>query len=857
MSDMIRSFEELTAEQQPHAGGKGGSLARLSQAGYPVPDGFVILPAAFVPSTSSGHGDDELTPKAWTQVQVYLDRLRGTDGKAVFAVRSSAMSEDSAQASFAGEFETVLNVHTDEDIREAIHTVYHSRQSERVRAYSQAKGLSAAHEVAVVVQQLVHAESSGVLFTAHPVTGQRDQAMISAAWGLGEAIVGGLVTPDTLIVDKATGRVLTRETTDKQVMTVCLGSGTEEQPVPETKRRAPVLSDEQAAELVQLGAQIETLYGMPMDIEWTLAPEKRKRQFAIVQARPITALSEPEPPPPTEWKLPKRMYSAMRNNIVELMIDPLTPLFGTLGRAAINTSFNRLMTDFFGRPGCVPEEMIITVNKYAYYNGSLTLGQIARIFWGSVGIIKYMSKGAVERWTETGRPRYVAIVERWQAARWRELPSTEILSTARQLLEATIDAYGALVSGVLPGAWISEALFTITYGKLIKRRDDPAPPTYLMGFDSIPIQAEKSLYDLAEWSRARAELAAYLSDTPTAQLAAQYVHFVQYKLENGQTPPGVDADDWRQWQSRFQTHLQQYGHTIYNLDFSNPVPADDPAPLLDTLKLFISGQGVNPHTRQQASAERREQATQVMQNRLKGLRLKLFRKVIAPAQRYAPLREDGLADIGLGYPLLRQMLRELGRRFVEGEMIEQPDDVFWLNQDEVERAADRLDRGEALDCLSATIPQRKAAWRAARRAAPPLMLPQIKFLGVDIGELKARKGRGRKGDTLKGVAASPGCVTGPARVMHSPKDFSHMQTGDVLVASLTTPAWTPLFARAVAIVTDIGGPLSHGSIVAREYGTPAVLGTGAATTRIRSGQVITVDGSAGVVTLSKSGESKE
>ena len=313
----------------------------------------------------------------------------------------------------------------------------------------------------------------------------------------------------------------------------------------------------------------------------------------------------------------------------------------------------------------------------------------------------------------------------------------------------------------------------------------------------------------------------------------------------------MNTDDWREWQTRFRAHLQQYGHAIYNLDFSNPVPADDPAPLLETLKLFVSGQGANPHTRQQATAERRERETQTVQNRLKGLRLKLFRKTIALAQRYAPLREDGLADIGLSYPLLRQMLRELGHRFAESGMTEQPDDIFWLNQDEAEQAADKLDHGAALDCLSAAIRQRKAAWRAARRATPPMMLPQIKFLGIDIGELKAQKGKKGTENTLKGVAASPGSVTAPARVLHGPEDFSQMQTGDVLVAPLTTPAWTPLFVRAAAIVTDIGGPLSHGSIVAREYGIPAVLGTGAATRRIRSGQIITVDGSTGVVTLSK------
>ena len=195
------------------------------------------------------------------------------------------------------------------------------------------------------------------------------------------------------------------------------------------------------------------------------------------------------------------------------------------------------------------------------------------------------------------------------------------------------------------------------------------------------------------------------------------------------------------------------------------------------------------------------------------------------------------------------MLQELGRRFVAGGMIEKPDDVYWLNQDEVEQAAASLDRGETVGGLSATVLQRKATWRAARRVAPPLMLPQLRFLGLDVGEIKTARKRKHSGDTLKGVAASPGRATGPARVLLGPQDFGLMKAGDVLVAALTTPAWTPLFARAAAIVTDVGGPLSHGSIVAREYGVPAVLGTGVATKRIRSGQVITVDGSAGVVTL--------
>ena len=663
MSNHVLSFDEISAEQRPLAGGKGGSLARMFQAGYPVPAGFVILPSAF-------DGED-LTAQAWAMVQQHVDRLRSTAAELSFAVRSSALSEDSANASFAGEFETVLNVRTDEQIRQAILTVYRSRNSERVQAYSRAKGIDSTHQIAVVIQQLVRAESSGVLFTANPVTGQRGQAMLTATWGLGEAIVGGMVTPDTLILNKRTGCVETREIADKRVMTALRQNGTAEQPIPEKMRRAPAISDEQAAELVHLGGQIEDLYGMPMDIEWVCAENK----LMIVQARPITALPEPEPPAPTRWKLPKGQYAAMRNNIVELMPDPLTPLFDTLGRAAINASFGRLLTQFLGKPDIMPAEMIISVNGYAYNNGSARPLKAFSMILDMGGILKRMFTGAVERWTIAGRPRYLAAVDDLRARPWQQFSSTGLVDAASRLYEAAIDAYGALISGVIPAAWISEALFTFFYNTFVRRSADPSAQTFLLGFDSAPIQAEKNLYDLAEWVRSRAGLAAYLGSQPASRLAIL--------LEDDQTPPEVDGSDWREWQGRFRAHLQHYGHTIYNLDFSNPVPADEPTPLLETCQLFIRGQGTNPHTRQRGAAERREQARQAIANRLKGLRLKVFNRLIGLAQRFAPLREDGLADVGLGYPLLRQMLRELGRRFVAGGLIEQADDIFWLTQDEV------------------------------------------------------------------------------------------------------------------------------------------------------------------------------
>jgi pyruvate,water dikinase len=515
-------------------------------------------------------------------------------------------------------------------------------------------------------------------------------------------------------------------------------------------------------------------------------------------------------------------------------------LFKTFGLSAVNASMNRMMVGFLGDNSVLPHDPIIAVNEYAYYNGSVKFGPMLKIILDTRGIIKRMFTGAVERWTEEGLPKYVETVQAWDEKPWRELQTVEILEAARQLAEAAIDAYMALVSGVIPAAWMSEAWFTWTY-RFVKKNGDPDAPAFLMGFNSIPIQAEKAIYDLAQWSRARVELANHLRDTPTDQLVAE--------LENAGTPSDVNLEDWQAWQTRFQAYLINYGHMIYNLDFGNPVPADDPAPLLEAFKLFINGQGTNPHERQGASENRRKAAVQAVQARLIGRRLKSFQKNLDRAQKYAPLREDGLADVGLSYPLLRKMLREVGARLVQAGMIEEIDDVFWLHQDEVEGAAAKVDSGEAVADLSDLVSQRKATWRAARKAAPPMALPQMKVFGVDLMALKSGGLKKPKSDSLKGVAASPGVVRAPACVLHGPEDFAKMKTGDILVASLTTPAWTPLFARASAVVTDIGGPLSHGSIVAREYGIPAVLGTNTATAQIQTGQMITVDGDEGLVFL--------
>jgi pyruvate,water dikinase len=269
--------------------------------------------------------------------------------------------------------------------------------------------------------------------------------------------------------------------------------------------------------------------------------------------------------------------------------------------------------------------------------------------------------------------------------------------------------------------------------------------------------------------------------------------------------------------------------------------------LLETVKLFVKGQGTNPYERQQASAARREDAVSAVEERLGGLRLRVFHSTLAWAQRFAPLREDGLVDIGLAYPLLRELLREVGGRLVAVGSIKTPDDVFWLTQSELSEAAAALDHGEPVRDLADLIPLRKAELRAARRVTPPQVLRKLSIFGKNLARVQRSRAK-EDSSRVRGVAASPGTVTARACVVHGPEDFAAMQDGDVLIAPITTLAWTPLFARAAAVVTDVGGPLSHGSIVAREYGIPAVLGTGTATKLIKTGQTVTVDGSTGTVT---------
>ncbi|MFF1382540.1 PEP/pyruvate-binding domain-containing protein [Arthrobacter sp. NPDC058288] len=883
----INEFSEVGRDGVATAGGKGAGLGELVRAGVPVPPGFLINTGAYelfvrdnqlagriqeyaaVPASATSRDYEEasrqiralftggsMPEEVAAEIRDAYRRLGSREGtgpdsgaETAVAVRSSATAEDLASASFAGQQDTYLNVCGTDVLMDAVINCWGSLWTSRAMAYRAREGIGPDQvRLAVVVQHMVAADAAGVMFTANPATGRRDQIVVAAAWGLGESVVSGAVSTDDIVVEAATGKVVFRRTADKAVMTAYADRGTREEPVPASLRHQPVLDDAAAATLAGYGTRIARHFGSPQDIEWARAGG----EFFILQSRPITALPEPAGETPRDWSVPYPKGLYFRASIVEQLPDPLSPLFADLIDGSVSRSLNALMDQAFGKSSLRDGDLgLPAVNGYAYYY--YRTAALWRLMGKTPAAVRALIRGdahmGVQGWRDYSHPRYVRVVESWSAKPLADLTGEELLEGVSALLDAGTVYYTA-VQSIIPIATSSELAFQKFYDKFVRQDGDPPAATFLLGYDSQPIRAEKSLFDLAGWSLGVPGLAEAILATPTKSLARAQL--------SGTPPSGMDHVLWQQWERRFQLHLDRFGHTVYNLDFINPVPADDASPLLDTLKFYLRGQGNDPHRRQELAAARREDSTGRILARLHPARRKAFVRLLRWAQGPAPIREDALADVGLGWPLMRRMLRELGERLVTAGLIADSGDVFWLRHQEVGSAVEfglaapggpAAITGADRPVLAEAVAERKLRWRGQRNATAPQMLPEIRWLQRSLAGMMPEGSQEQQGNTIKGVGASQGRVSAPARVLAGPEDFSLMQPGEVLVARITTPAWTPLFAMASAVVTDVGGPLSHGSIVAREYGIPAVLGTGVATRRITSGQRIEVDGGAGTVTI--------
>jgi pyruvate,water dikinase len=620
------------------------------------------------------------------------------------------------------------------------------------------------------------------------------------------------------------------------VQTVLTKHGTAERTLGPERATRSTLNDAQLARLAEIGLSIEHHFGSPQDVEWAYADGC----FWVLQARSITNLP-PAPLKDVRWEPPFPNSAWWRRQVVENLPEPLSPLFDELYvREGLELSIEAFMA-FFGMTYLRLEDVadrpfFTTVNGYAYSraNYKLSWSTVPTILRATVDEFRFLFREAPAYWREHALPSYLATIERWKAADLANAPDERLLAGVREL--ALEDArYWFACALVIGAAKITEALLG-RFLALAARGRSLTSGMFLRGFPSLTVDAEAELEGLAERIRASDELRTLVAATPAADLPEALRSM----------PVGQDL------LIAFARYLDHYGHQVYNLDFVVPTQVDDPLPVLLSLKAMTQRPGRDTRARQQAIVAERDARVAETARSFDPLRRRLFRVLLGWAQRFGPYREQALFYMGAGWPTLRRLALELGRRLVESGSLLAAEDVFFLETSEIRMAITARDAGQDRAELARLARERRELREARKRLHPPPVVPpgyKLRFGPFDMSAWETQRRNAPEGTTLRGFAVSPGQVTAPASVIHSPANFSRMEPGTILVCPTTTPAWTPLFSQTRGLVTDVGGVLAHGSIVAREFGIPAVLGTGQASQRIRDGQLITVDGDRGVVML--------
>lgn len=789
MAEWIHSFNELTGENLSSAGGKGGTLAQLYQAGYPVPDGFVISPQAFT--------DQGLLPEAWSQVQTYLGQMRSSGNSDGFAVRSSALSEDSAQASFAGEFETVLDVHTDEAIKAAIDVVHHSRASERVKAYTRAKGIAAVlpeggHEIAVVIQRMIPAQISGILFTADPVTGSFNFMIGNFIHGLGEQLVSGEANAETFTLSRPKGKY----------------AGP-----PELKRYG--------RSLYKLAARLEKELQNPQDIEWCVAEAK----LFLLQSRPITTLQGVNLVT-GEWNDSLRGDFLWTNvNIGEARPDVMTPLTWTMGQM--------LRSENQPLPGNYP--WVGNIGGRTYMNISMTLSMFRAFGMNPKKMLRRMEAllGPVPDGMDVpmfpfpissifvGLPGFLKIRQRERAA--AKNIDTFLTTNALWCRDIVRRCQEAQTKEELLVLWREEIKpYFVAAG-------------FMMGASLRPMmkatgKLSKQLVELVGEADANS-LLSNLSDDENLLASLGPVQGI-WKVSNGEM-------------SR-EEYLLRYGHRgPHEMELSMPRPDEDPGWLEEQLEISNkSPVDVDAllASRRAAFAAAWERFQEQYPRKVKSMQRRLDQ--VPPSAR---LRESFRSEVTRVYAVA---LRGWALRI--GDLTGLGDDIFFLTYDELLDLLSGEESATQFICVRKEMHARYDALppypTTIRGRFDPFSWAADPDRRGDIFDAQAPQPV-TTSDTITGFAGAAGRVEGIVRRLVRYEEGDQLQPGEILVAVTTNVGWTPLFPRAAAVITDVGVPLSHAAIVARELGIPAVVGCMDATTRLKTGDRVRVDGGRGVVEI--------
>jgi pyruvate,water dikinase len=780
-------FSELQPEQQILAGGKASTLAQLTQRGYPVPAGFVILPSAFE--------GDELSPSVWSQICEQLAVLRKNGENISFAVRSSALAEDSSEASFAGAFETRLNVSSDAEIQEAIHAIRASGTSDRVRLYSQVKHIDSEMAVAVIVQKMLHTEISGVLFTADPVTGSGVRMTGNYVSGLGDKLVSGEVDADLFEFQRPRG-----------------------------KYSGPDKLKKHARKLYQLAVRIEKELGKPQDIEWAIADGK----VYLLQSRPITTLIVRNSAI-GEWNdslsgdylwsnvnfgeavtqtLTPLAWSVLQFSLDDWVFLPEMPTVGSIcGNPYLNISIFATLFKAIGRS---QEDLLKFMESTLYIKlpDEMTIPLIpispAALFGGIGNFLQIQIK---QRRGIRRIQDYLDSNLVWFQQIEKKLGNVKSKSGLLTLWESEIAPH------VKQGVWtvLGTATYSADYTMALHRR-----LAKLVGSEDATILI----------GNVNDETDLLPSLGPAVGLA---------KVAAGEM-------------SRFD-YLEKYGHRgPHEFEISKPRPIEDPEWLEEQLvQLHSTPLEVDAILNKKRLAF--ERAWERFGKRYPNKAQAMHRRLEENTRR-TRLREEARS----AYIRDRWSTRLFSLR--AGELIGAGEKVFYLYLDEIFAAL----RGD--DSALTLIPTREITHHRNLEYPPFPSIIRGRFLPAqwvadpqrrsdifDAQALASTQAYADKSNYLTGAPGSAGRIEGVVRVLKVPSDGNSLQPGEILVTTQTDISWTVLFPRTAAIITDIGAPLSHAAIVARELGIPAVVGCGDATMRLKTGDTVRVDGGNGVVEI--------
>ncbi|MEU6798711.1 PEP/pyruvate-binding domain-containing protein [Nonomuraea wenchangensis] len=774
---LVAPLDAVGRADLPLAGGKGANLGELVRNGFPVPPGFVVTTHAY---DLAGRGG-ELPGELRREIAEAYEALGGGP----VAVRSSATAEDLPGAAFAGQQDTYLNVVGEQALLDAVRRCWGSLHTERAVAYRARLGIDdAGVSIAVVVQRMVEADTAGVLFTADPVTGDRERIVVDAGAGLGEAVVSGLVTPDHYEVDRQ-GRIIYRPGRGEVVVRSAPGGGVVHETRPEDGTAR--LPDAVVAELAGLARRVAAHYGRPQDIEWAYAAGR----LHLLQARPMTALP---PPPPGRLNPVRRRLTGILMEYLPVRpypIDMTTWLpYGPAGLMGKVTGAFGIRGGF---EGFLREEDGVVVALVPP-----APRPTARALTAPFRLAAKARRYDPARWTEDRRfTAYLAAARDLAALDLGALPWEELIRVPRKALDLVAPVADLRID-YLPGTGLA-LLRLLVAVKLLRR--GPLFPGLLAGAVTRTSETNRALERLAEVA---VRTGAFDAGPKPAEFLAAFEEF-----------------------------LREYGHreTASPILVTPPTWADAPETVLGLVRMLAA----HPAP---AAGEPGDALDRLLGHpflRAPGRRERM-RRWVAAARAGIAFREDSHFFFTLPQPVLRRSLVELGRRLCAAGLLDRPEDVFHLRLEELEaiggEAAPTGPDGARLRELARTRAAKREELAGVRLIDPAAVFPPA---AVD-------------GDALvTGAPASAGTATGPVKVIREPAEFGRLAAGDVLVCPYTNPSWTPLFQRAAAVVVDSGGTASHAAIVAREYGIPAVMGTGTGTSVLADGQVVTVNGGAGTV----------